>query len=63
MFWAARLLKQNNCGTQTKPVDPSPCVEYQECTSGFPVVWCEWDGDHATPSFAASAVADFFKQF
>ncbi len=58
-----KILKQNNCGTQTKPVDPSPCVEYQGCTSGYPVVWCEWAGDHATPSFAPSAIATFFKQF
>jgi len=59
-----RILKQNGCtGTTTKPVEPSPCVQYEGCPAGYPVTWCEWDGDHATPSFAPAAIADFFKQF
>lgn len=56
-----KILTQNNCTTETKSAEPSPCVEYQGCDS--PVVWCEWAGDHTIPSFAASAIATFFKQF
>ncbi|MBN2574730.1 MAG: Ricin and poly(3-hydroxybutyrate) depolymerase fusion [Deltaproteobacteria bacterium] len=59
----AKILQQNHCGTETTPVDPSPCVAYQGCDEGFPVIWCEWDGDHGIPSFGSSAVAAFFKQF
>ncbi len=44
-------------------VDPSPCVSYQGCDQGYPVTWCEWDGDHYRPSLGNSAVAAFFKQF
>ena len=58
-----KILQQNHCGSQTTPVDPSPCVAYQGCDEGYPVTWCEWDGDHNRPPFGNSAVAAFFKQF
>jgi polyhydroxybutyrate depolymerase len=58
-----KILQQNHCGTTTKAVDPSPCVAYQGCDDGYPVTWCEWDGDHDRPPFGNSAVAAFFKQF
>jgi poly(3-hydroxybutyrate) depolymerase len=58
-----KVLQQNNCGTETIPVDPSPCVEYQGCDAGYPVIWCEWDGPHGIPSFGADAIAEFFLQF
>jgi hypothetical protein len=61
-------LKQNHCGTTTKPVDPSPCVAYDGCDEGYPVTWCEWDGEHAVANFGTGidtgvVIADFFKQF
>jgi poly(3-hydroxybutyrate) depolymerase len=58
-----KILKENHCGTQTTPVDPSPCVSYQGCDEGYPVTWCEWNGDHGIPSFGSSAIISFFKQF
>jgi len=58
-----KILQQNHCGSQTTPVDPSPCVAYQGCDPGYPVTWCEWDGDHNRPPFGNTAVAAFFKQF
>jgi polyhydroxybutyrate depolymerase len=59
-----QVLKDNGCGATTQPVDPSPCVSYDGCTSGYPVVWCPVDGEgHTIPAFAASAIAAFFKQF
>ena len=58
------LAKYNGCTTTTKPVDPSPCVEYQGCMEGYPVIWCVRPGDgHAIPSFAAAAIAKFFQQY
>jgi hypothetical protein len=38
-------------------------VAYQGCDEGYPVTWCEWDGDHDRPPFGNTAVAAFFKQF
>lgn len=58
-----KILKQNHCGTETTPIDPSPCVSFQGCDAGYPVTWCEWDGQHGIPSFGSSAIAAFFKQF
>jgi polyhydroxybutyrate depolymerase len=58
-----KILQQNHCGTQTVPIDPSPCVSYQGCDAGYPVTWCEWDGKHGIPSFGSTAIAAFFKQF
>jgi len=58
------LVGYNGCSMDTKPVDPSPCVEYQGCRPGYPVVWCVRPNDpHAIPSFAAAAIAKFFQQF
>jgi poly(3-hydroxybutyrate) depolymerase len=58
------LAEYNGCTTETKSVEPSPCVEYQGCQAGYPVVWCVRPGDpHAIPSFGAAAIAKFFQQF
>lgn len=39
-----RMITTNKCTTTTMPVDPSPCVEYQGCDAGYPVIWCETTG-------------------
>jgi poly(3-hydroxybutyrate) depolymerase len=58
------IVGYNGCTTTTAPVSPSPCVEYQGCMPGYPVVWCVRPGDpHAIPSFAAAAIATFFQKF
>ena len=58
------LVKYNGCSTETKPIDPSPCVEFQGCQAGYPVIWCVRPGDgHAIPSFGGSAIAAFFQQY
>ncbi|WP_428241371.1 RICIN domain-containing protein [Gynuella sp.] len=53
----------NHCSNTTLPVEPSPCVEYQGCDAGYPVVWCPWSGGHLTPPFHSSAIWTFFSQF
>ena len=57
------FLRRNHCGTNTVPTDPSPCVVYQGCDPGYPVVWCEWVGPHGTPSYQGTAIWNFFSQF
>ena len=58
------LVKNNGCTTTTAAVNPSPCVAYQGCTEGYPVVWCVRPGDgHAMASFAPDAITKFFQQF
>jgi polyhydroxybutyrate depolymerase len=54
----------NNCASTTQPVTPSPCVSYDGCDAGYPVVWCLVTGaGHSIPSFSSSAIAEFFKKF
>lgn len=53
----------NHCSNNTVPVNPSPCVEYQNCDAGHPVVWCPFAGPHGTPDFMAWAIWDFFSRF
>lgn len=58
------FVADNHCASTTQPVTPSPCVSYDGCDVGYPVVWCLVAGEgHAMPSFAAAAIATFFKQF
>jgi poly(3-hydroxybutyrate) depolymerase len=60
-----RLLDINGCDTSLDPVavDPSPCVSYQGCDPGYPVVWCATSGQgHARQdSLAAPAFWKFFQ--
>jgi predicted esterase len=59
-----QFLADNHCGTTSTAVDPSPCMSYDGCDSGYPVVWCPVDGEgHTIPSFAAGAIATFLGQF
>jgi polyhydroxybutyrate depolymerase len=58
------LLEANHCTSTSQPVDPSPCVAYDGCDPGYPVVWCPVPGEgQAIPSFGGSAIAAFFQQF
>jgi poly(3-hydroxybutyrate) depolymerase len=52
---------RNHCGTQTQPVEPSPCVQYQGCD--VPTIWCEFPGQHETWSQEPNAIWKFFSQF
>lgn len=58
-----RMIQTNNCDSTTVPVDPSPCVEYQNCDPGYPVVWCATTGKghDRQDSFAAPAFWAFFQ--
>jgi poly(3-hydroxybutyrate) depolymerase len=56
-LWAGR----SSCDVRMiTPVAPASCVEYANCKPGFPVRYCEHDGD-GLPSFAVSGAWDFFK--
>lgn len=57
------FVSANSCSNTTVPIQPSPCVEYQGCAAGHPVVWCSFNGGHSTPSFYSSAVWSFFSRF
>ncbi len=62
-----RVLMENNCDTSIEPVpeDPSPCVRYQGCDPGYPVVWCATTGEghNRQDNLAAPAFWNFFQEF
>lgn len=39
-------LQANGCGAATTASEPSPCVTYQGCNPGLPVVWCQTNGQN-----------------
>jgi polyhydroxybutyrate depolymerase len=54
----------NGCATTTRAYAPSPCVEYERCTSPARVVWCAVPGiGHGVWTMAGAAVWAFFDSF
>lgn len=54
-------LATNGCTMATQPTDPSPCVAYEGCSAGHPVVWCSpATGGHNPPSYTAAGLTAFF---
>jgi poly(3-hydroxybutyrate) depolymerase len=63
--WTARdvFVERNHCQEQTEPVEPGACVAYQGCDDGYPLHWCEFDGDHTQWTDAPRPLWEFFTQF
>jgi len=59
-----KYLADNGCAATTAPFDPSPCVAYDGCDAGLPVVWCQTQGqDHSRQDgLSAPAFWNFFSQ-
>ena len=57
-----QYLAANGCDATTTPFDPAPCVSYDGCDAGLPVVWCQTAGqDHSRQDeLAAPAFWNFF---
>jgi poly(3-hydroxybutyrate) depolymerase len=59
-----RLLTANHCTMTTMPQAPSPCVRYQGCDPGYPVVWCQTTGQgHNRQDSYAGPFWTFFREF
>ncbi len=60
-----RLLRTNQCDNTSKPyANFSPCVQYDNCLPGFPVVYCEIPGlAHMQWAQMTAVVGNFFQQF
>ncbi len=58
------FVKVNHCGSTTQAVNPTPCVAYDNCDTGYPVTWCLIAGEgHALWNQSGPSIATFFKQF
>ena len=60
-----RLLTDNGCAMTTVPDTPTPCVRYEGCRPGYPVVWCETTGaGHAVQgTISGPGMWQFFSSF
>jgi polyhydroxybutyrate depolymerase len=58
-FWA----KADKCDTSngtTSTINPV-CFDYSGCQTGYPIVYCPYDGDHNLWTEAPKVIFDFFK--
>jgi len=68
------FIERNGCGA-AQPSDsdwcsiagdqfqPCECTTYEGCTAGYPVTWCEYNGDHMVAPNSGQTIWDFFAQF
>lgn len=56
------FLTANGCQASARAIDLDPCVAYDGCRSGYPLLWCAHDGGHVVPSFASAYIALLFEQ-
>jgi polyhydroxybutyrate depolymerase len=40
----------NGCSLESMAIEPAPCVMYDDCSSGAPVIWCAHAGGHDQPN-------------
>jgi poly(3-hydroxybutyrate) depolymerase len=69
------FVERNHCTSETMPADstwcdgvadnfqPCSCVSYQGCDAGYPVIWCEYNGDHMQAPSSGPTIWNFFAQF
>ncbi len=57
------FISRNGCSNTSSPIGSNGCVEYEGCTEGAPLVWCEYGGGHGWPDWSDDAVWDFFSRF
>ncbi len=57
----------NTCGAKTEPISIGSltCQKWQDCTTGNPVIWCEWystygNDPHSWPNEGGSSILNFF---
>jgi polyhydroxybutyrate depolymerase len=56
------FVERNHCQAQTAATEPSPCVAYAGCDAGYPVHWCEFNGDHTQWPGAPQALWEFLAE-
>lgn len=57
------FIRVNECSFSYTEITPRGCIRYNDCASGYPVVWCKHSIGHAIPKYAGKEIWDFFSQF
>jgi poly(3-hydroxybutyrate) depolymerase len=58
----AQWTQASGCAATSQPTEPTPCVSFDGCRAGAPVVWCVHMQNHAWPPFAGAAIWQFFSR-
>jgi poly(3-hydroxybutyrate) depolymerase len=56
-------LQTSWCDDLSSQYDPCTCVEYPDCSEGYPVVSCEYQAGHTFAPNSGAAIWNFFSQF
>jgi len=57
------FVRVNGCSFSYTKITPSGCIRYNDCASGYPVVWCKHSRGHEIPKYAGKEIWNFFSQF
>jgi len=57
------FIRVNECSFSYTKITPRGCIRYNDCATGYPVVWCKHSKGHTEPSYAGKEIWDFFSQF
>ena len=57
------FIRVNECSGSSTKITPSGCIRYNDCATGYPIVWCKHGEGHGIPSYAGKEIWDFFSQF
>jgi polyhydroxybutyrate depolymerase len=57
------FVERNGCQPESAAVEVNGCLQFQGCTEGAPLTWCEFNGGHTPGPGSEQAIWDFFSQF
>jgi polyhydroxybutyrate depolymerase len=57
------FVERNGCQPESAAIEVNGCLQFQNCTAGAPVTWCEFNGGHTPGPGSEQALWDFFSQF
>jgi poly(3-hydroxybutyrate) depolymerase len=57
------IAERNGCQATEAAAPANGCIEFEGCSEGHSVTWCEFNGGHMPAPQAAPRIWDFFSQF
>jgi poly(3-hydroxybutyrate) depolymerase len=57
------IVERNGCQPEDAAVEANGCLEFQGCSEGHPVTWCEFNGGHTPAPQSGQRIWDFFSQY
>jgi poly(3-hydroxybutyrate) depolymerase len=57
------FIRVNECSSSYTKITPRGCVRYNDCATGYPVVWCKVFSGHRSLGYAGKEIWEFFSQF